>query len=286
MDNHYTVYVHISPENLRYYGITGRDVKVRWNNGKGYIHNQYFYRAIQKYGWGAFKHEIVADGLTRREACSMEEWLIAEYHTQDPHYGYNLSAGGECNKLSQSTKDKISKANKGRIFSEDTRKKMSVPHMGKPTALKGRKLSDAHKRKIGESLKGRKHSHGATSPKPVVCNGIKYDSVQNCADVYNVSFSAMCSWLRGEKSMPYKFVFMKLSYVDAEAKYVGRLDTKVKAVEYAGICFDSVSECARYIGVDNHYISRWINVKIKMPDNIREKGLRYIPRMYYVAEKQ
>lgn len=286
MDNHYTVYVHISPDNLRYYGMTGRDVKVRWNNGKGYIHNQYFYRAIQKYGWDEFKHEIVADGMTKAEACSMEEGLIAEYHTQDPRYGYNLSAGGECNKLSQSTKDKISKANKGRIFSEGTREKMSISHIGKSTSLKGCKLSDEHKRKISESLNGRKHPHGATSPKPVICNGTRYDSVQDCADFYNVSFSAMCSWLRGEKSMPYKFVFMKLSYAAVDAQYVGRLDGKVKAVEYAGMCFDSVSECARHIGVDNHYISRWINGKMKMLDYIKENGLRYIPRMYYVAGKQ
>ena len=73
MDNHYTVYVHISPNGLRYYGITGNSVKRRWNNGKGYINNQYFYRAIQKYGWDSFHHEIIAEELSRREACEMEE---------------------------------------------------------------------------------------------------------------------------------------------------------------------------------------------------------------------
>ena len=94
MDNCYTVYVHISPSGKRYYGLTCQQVKKRWLNGMGYIKNEHFYRAIQKYGWDAFKHEIVAEGLTREEACALEESLIAEHHTQDYRFGYNISAGG------------------------------------------------------------------------------------------------------------------------------------------------------------------------------------------------
>lgn len=154
MDNHYTVYVHISPNGLRYYGITGNSVKRRWNNGKGYINNQYFYRAIQKYGWDSFHHEIIAEELSRRETCEMEEKLIAKYHTQDPNYGYNLSAGGECNKLSQATKDKIGATNKGKVRSDTTCRKISLGHIGISTALKGRELSSTHKEKISKSLKG------------------------------------------------------------------------------------------------------------------------------------
>lgn len=285
MEDCYVVYVHISPIGLRYYGITSRDVKKRWKNGKGYIHNQYFYRAIQKYGWDSFTHEILAQGLNRQDACAMEEQLIAEYNTQDPRCGYNLSAGGECNKLSQATKDKISAANKGKVRAEDVRKRIALGHIGISTSLKGRKLSPEHKYKVSRALRGRKYPHGATSAKPVVCDGVRYDSVQECADVYGVSFSAMCAWLRGEKSMPYKFVSLGLSYVGVEAAYNERLDKNVKAVEYDGKCFDSVSECARYIGVDNHYISRWIDGKVKMPENIRQRGLRYIPRLYYIVTK-
>lgn len=283
MDNHYTVYVHISPNGLRYYGITGNSVKRRWNNGKGYINNQYFYRAIQKYGLDSFHHEIIAEELSRREACEMEEKLITKYHTQDPNYGYNLSAGGECNKLSQATKDKIGAANKGKVRSDKTCRRISLGHIGISTALKGRCLSSVHREKISKSLKGRKHPHGATSAKPVICDGIEYNSIQDCADYYNIPFGVMCAWLRGEKSMPYKFVLMNLAYVGIEAHYVEKFNRNIKAVKYDGRYFDSVSECARYIGVDNHYISRWINGKIKMPDEIRQKGLQYVPRIYYVV---
>ena len=53
-ENNYTVYMHISPSNKRYIGITSKSVNKRWNNGLGYIKNDHFWRAIQKYGWNNF----------------------------------------------------------------------------------------------------------------------------------------------------------------------------------------------------------------------------------------
>ena len=43
----YTVYVHISPNGKRYYGITMQEVNKRWLNGKGYRGNKHFTNAIQ-----------------------------------------------------------------------------------------------------------------------------------------------------------------------------------------------------------------------------------------------
>lgn len=47
--NNYTVYMHIAPNNKIYIGITSKKPKYRWNNGTGYINNDYFTRAIKKY---------------------------------------------------------------------------------------------------------------------------------------------------------------------------------------------------------------------------------------------
>ena len=46
----FCVYMHISPNNKRYIGLTSRKPEHRWNNGKGYKGNSYFTNAINKYG--------------------------------------------------------------------------------------------------------------------------------------------------------------------------------------------------------------------------------------------
>ena len=93
----YCVYKHTNKTNGKVYiGITCRQPEVRWNNGKGYEKNEYFYRAIQKYGWSeGFIHEVIASGLTKESACKMEVELIAEYDSTNYDKGYNCSSGGE-----------------------------------------------------------------------------------------------------------------------------------------------------------------------------------------------
>ena len=96
-NNKWTVYVHIVPKDVsgklwdKYYvGITSVGVKARWGkNGKNYK-GQVFYRAIQKYGWENIQHEIIAENLTKNEACSLETSLIVELKSYDK-YGYNIN---------------------------------------------------------------------------------------------------------------------------------------------------------------------------------------------------
>lgn len=92
----YTVYKHTCPNGKVYIGITNQKPERRWGgNGRGYKDNEYFYRAIQKYGWDNIKHEIVAEGLTEDEACGMEVDLISEYRANDRSCGYNKHFGGK-----------------------------------------------------------------------------------------------------------------------------------------------------------------------------------------------
>ena len=213
MDNCYTVYVHISPSGKRYYGLTCRQVKKRWLNGMGYIKNEHFYRAIQKYGRDAFKHEIVAEGLTREEACALEESLIAEHHTQDYRFGYNISAGGEANRLAQSSKDKISEANKGKVRTEEMKRKMSEMRMGHSSSLKGGTLSEEHKKKISESLRGKPHPHNGVRFRKVEYNGIVFGSSKDCAEFIGVDYHTLWAWLKGKQKMPEYIKSGNLHYV-------------------------------------------------------------------------
>ena len=68
METNYKVYVHISPNGKRYYGITKQEPKKRWQNGKRYGYNDHFTNAINYYGWDNFDHIIWASGLTQEEA--------------------------------------------------------------------------------------------------------------------------------------------------------------------------------------------------------------------------
>lgn len=95
-DRTYCVYIHTNLLNRKkYIGITCRPPEVRWNHGRGYYSNSYFWRAIEKDGWDNFSHEIVAEGLIQRDAHQLEVELIQFYKTTDSNFGYNHSCGGE-----------------------------------------------------------------------------------------------------------------------------------------------------------------------------------------------
>lgn len=91
----YTVYMHISPSNKRYIGITSRTPKQRWNNGNGYRNNIHFWRAICKYGWDNFQHIIIAKELDEVTAKWLEVELIKIWDSTNQNKGYNITLGGE-----------------------------------------------------------------------------------------------------------------------------------------------------------------------------------------------
>lgn len=141
MTNNYIVYKHTCPNGKVYIGITGTSFESRCGcGGYNYRKNTLFYRAIQKYGWGNILHEILFTGLTKEQAEAKEIEFIAMYRSNNPEYGYNISSGGEG-------------GNAGVIASEETRRKMSIAHLGNPSNA-GRKLTEEHRRKLSEVRKG------------------------------------------------------------------------------------------------------------------------------------
>lgn len=149
----YTVYVHITPNNKYYVGITKQDVKERWKNSLGYQTQTLFWRAIQKYGWDNIKHIIVYTGLTHDEACQKEVELIAKYRSNNPKYGYNRTSGGDgtCNfshknpRTEEWTK-KIAQSNTGKHRTPEQRINIS-------NAMKGKHHTDKTKKQISETCK-------------------------------------------------------------------------------------------------------------------------------------
>ena len=113
----YCVYMHEAPNRKRYIGITSLKPEKRWANGEGYRNQTVFYRAIKKYGWGNFKHIILEEGLSFKQACERERYYIKKYKTnlnrwQNPSYGYNRDDGGCANSnigipLTEECKEKL-----------------------------------------------------------------------------------------------------------------------------------------------------------------------------------
>ncbi|MCC8068725.1 MAG: GIY-YIG nuclease family protein [Ruminococcus sp.] len=156
----YIIYLHKNKINNKVYiGQTCQKPEYRWNNGEGYKRQPYFYNAIKKYGWNNFEHIILETNLTQEEANEKEKYYIQYYHSNETQYGYNMREGGkEDFKCKKEVGLKISKTAKGHITSEETKQKISKANSGKISWVKGKHLSEEHKRHISKSKQGKKFS--------------------------------------------------------------------------------------------------------------------------------
>ena len=108
----YLVYMHINKINKKVYvGQTSNSSKERWRNGYGY-RGQYFFEAIEEFGWDNFEHIIIAENLTMSEAQVLEAELITKYCAKEEAFGYNKTSGGF--------------GSKGRNWTLEEREKMSL----------------------------------------------------------------------------------------------------------------------------------------------------------------
>lgn len=194
----YIVYLHTNKVNgMVYIGMTCRTVEERWNSG--YQGNPHFYRAIKKYGRNSFKHEVLAENLTKEEAEQLERFYISKYNSTDPKIGYNIENGGNSiGKHSEETKRKISESQKGRKFTGE-----HIQNLSK--SLKGRKITDEQRAKLSERMKGNTYTLGyrhseetkrkmsesrmGKRGKPVIClsDGKVFRSVPEAAAFYNLT---------------------------------------------------------------------------------------------------
>lgn len=216
--NDYKVYVHTNISNgMKYVGITKQAVNVRWQDGNGYRKQQHFWRAIKKYGWKGFTHEVVADGLTKEQACQLEQELIEQYKTTDNRFGYNKSTGGESGGLGVKHNEKQRKAASNNLkkcwndpefrkkacdryvavmLSDEVKKKRALAQVGRPVTETTRRLisehrkgkntgpfTEEHKRRIREN-----HSGGSV-PVPVKCveTGKLFDCINDAARLTGIN---------------------------------------------------------------------------------------------------
>lgn len=217
-DKKYLVYKHTAPNGKAYIGITSqRNPLRRWQHGVGYRTQEYFARAIAKYGWDAFTHEILFEGLSKEEAEAKEIQLISELKTNDRDYGYNIENGGNVpGSHSEETKRKISEAQmgsknhnygrpsplRGRKASPEAVEANRRAHLGQPSFWKGKHLpaetieklrrpkSEEHKRKLSEARSV-----------PVLCveTGMVFPSGKAAGEYYGISRGSIAYAVKGKR---------------------------------------------------------------------------------------
>lgn len=130
-------------------------------------------KAIEKYGIENFKCEIIDEAKTKEELDNKEIKWIEYYRNQETEL-YNIvkgGTGGDTNggkTFSKEWRDRISKANIGRKATEETKKKLSISHLGQKAWNKGIPQSEEQKQKISKANKG----------KASWCKGIKWTKEQ------------------------------------------------------------------------------------------------------------
>ena len=168
-ENRYCIYSHVNKINGKIYiGQTGQNVNQRWRNGKGYMNNIYFYKAIEKYGWDNFEHNILIDGLTKQEADTKEIELISYYDSCNPQRGYNLTIGGSGTNgyhMSDEQKKNISERQIGRQLSEKWKKNISESLKGDKSCWYGKTFSEDHRKNLSNSHQGQKSAMGMLGKK-------------------------------------------------------------------------------------------------------------------------
>lgn len=109
----FIVYKHTSPSGKSYIGVTNNLPRRNLAHQAPNSNSSFFYRAINKYGWDNFTHEVLETVNCREQANGLEIKYILEHNTLAPA-GYNLTTGGQSYSFSDVVKIKM----KGRINKE------------------------------------------------------------------------------------------------------------------------------------------------------------------------
>lgn len=164
------IYCHTAPNGKRYIGKTCQQPERRWSNGKGYVSNKYFTRAIKKYGWDNIKHDVLCTVSSREYANYLEQWFIEKYDTFNSEHGFNLTKGGDGglgHRVSQETRALLSKRALDRGMTPEHLEKM---HEGRrKNGYRRRPMTEEEKKALGDRVRGENHPwYGKKLPREIV----------------------------------------------------------------------------------------------------------------------
>lgn len=242
-EKRWKVYVHIFPNNKKYYGITNKkNPNERWESGHGYSfnHQPVMYNAIQKYGWGNIKHIILFENLSEEEAKQKEIELIRDNKTNckkyGDEYGYNMTDGGD--------------GTLGHVVSEESKRKMSL------------------------KAKGRNKGKNCYKSKSVITKEKEWETISDFAKENNLVRSTVSKWLYGKCAMPKYWYEQGLRFKNENHNITMQNKPHKFTIEIDGIMFNSQAEFSKYIGELPSNTCKWINSEI--PEKYIKRGFKRI----------
>ena len=75
MENNYSVYQHVTPDGLYYFGATN-NIKQRWSGNGARYKTTSLYPYIEKFGWDNIQHIVLFKDQTKENALWIEDFLI------------------------------------------------------------------------------------------------------------------------------------------------------------------------------------------------------------------
>ena len=263
-----------------YIGKTIQRAHVRWSDHvtTSKTAQTHLARAIHKYGEKAFEFTVIDLAECELSLAHKENFYILQMNTFTPK-GYNLTTGGEGGKLSEETKDKLSKIHsakhgveKGKmktlrelspeqIAERELQKKetRSLAQIGKVSPRKGSIMTEEQKQKISEARKGVRLP---SIWKSIVRNdGAIFDSITDAANAINVSAGNVVAQLKGRRRVAGGFQFK----YDADGPWdIPEKATVARAVIRSdGVEFESASQAATITGVGQSNVTAVLTGKRK-----------------------
>ncbi|SUM82669.1 helix-turn-helix domain-containing protein [Staphylococcus saprophyticus] len=125
--------------------------------------NCYLQNSFNKYGESSFEIEIIKE-CNIDELDKLEIFYMKKYNSNDRAHGYNMLIGGTTNKsFPDYIRKKMSLSQKGRIISEEHRKRIGEGHRGKT-------ISPEAIEKSNKTKKDNQIQWGETNPNAVLSN--------------------------------------------------------------------------------------------------------------------
>ena len=299
--NNFVVYKHENKINGKVYiGLT-QNLKRRWvGKCQAYSGSPVFYKALKKYGWDNFTHEIMYENLTQEQAKQKETELIKQYKSNETAYGYNLTLGGDCNIPNEEVKNKISKTQSAGMTEERKQKIKDAlkdrnfsgennPYYGKQHTQEIRNKMSANQwskkdpERFSQLVKQNLNCGGAESrfAKKIIrlIDGKVYDTVAACAQDNNVHVLTIPHHCQNKLNHPqfmYKTDYDALGTQEKDYLKTKMLDMHLNPQKYAQntkkiirLCdnkiFDSLKQCCEQEQLDASTIIRHCKNKVKYP---------------------